>query len=161
MRGSRQFTELSPEWTWVGLSEHEHERCDIGSNPTASISMPLEWDVISMHGMCGQATLDLWQLSTCFQHRWRIVQSPLKWRSQLNFFNRDGASSSRVSDQEWVRDLQSAAPMLHPEDPSHVVGSIAERLTRSVSGNLSEWSRTTWALQRTGAPLEQRLVVIF
>ena len=41
------------------------------------------------------------------------------------------------------RDLQHAAPMVHPEGPSHVVGIIAERLNKPVSGNLSEWSRTT------------------
>ena len=66
----------------------------------------------------------------------RVVQSPLKWWSHLSFYNRDGATSGRVNDQEWVRDLQRAALMEHPEGPSHVVVSIAERLTRPVSGNL-------------------------
>ena len=91
----------------------------------------------------------------------RVVQSQFKWWGHLSFFNRDGATSGRVIAQVWDRELQRAAPMEHPEGPSHVIGSIAERLTRSVSGNLSEWSRITWALHRTDAPQEQRLVVIF
>ena len=33
---------------------------------------------------CGQAMLDLWQLSVCLQHR-REDQSPLKWWSHLSF----------------------------------------------------------------------------
>ena len=33
-------------------------------------------------------------------------------------------------------ELQRATPMEHPKGPSHVIGSIAERLTRPVSGNL-------------------------
>ena len=61
----------------------------------------------------------------------------------LELFNRDRATSGRVNAQERVRDLQHAVLMEHPEGPSHMVGSIAERLTRPVSGNLSEWSRTT------------------
>ena len=63
--------------------------------------------------------------------------------AHLSFFNRDGATSGRVNDKELVRDLQRAAPMEHPEGPSHLISSIAERLTRPVSGNLSEWSTTT------------------
>ena len=35
-------------------------------------------------GDCSQATLDLWQLSVCLQHR-RGDQSPLKWWSHLSF----------------------------------------------------------------------------
>ena len=38
---------------------------------------------------------------------------------------------------------------------------IAERLTRPVSGNLSEWSRPTLALLRTGVPQELADGVIF
>ena len=68
---------------------------------------------------------------------------PIQVVKPLELFNRGRATSGRVTDQELVRDLQRAAPMVHPESPSHVVGSTAERLTRPVSWNLSEWSRTT------------------
>ena len=44
-----------------------------------NIRMPFEWDVFSTHGICGQATLDPWQLSSCVHYRWSVVQSPLKW----------------------------------------------------------------------------------
>ena len=68
-----------------------------------------------------------------------------------------GGSARRISDHKWHRVLKLAAPMEHSDGPSHVVGNIAERLTRPVRGYLSEWSRTTWALGRTGTPQERWL----
>ena len=166
---STQLTVLPLEWGAAVprqvserlLSGRSEWNRDIGSNPTANIRMPLEWDIFSMHGMCGQAMLDPWQLSSGFQHRWRVVQSPLKWWGHLSFFNKDGATSGRVTVQVWERELQRATPMEHPEGLSHVIGSIAKRLTRPVSGNLSEWSRITWALLRTGAPQESDGLLFF
>ena len=168
---------------WVGLSTCSRE----ANGLTAIISVASRVGVVNGWAYRQQwARLVPWQLSVLplelrDKHAWdvharqrlacgsyqpafstgrRVVQSPLKWWSHLSIFNSDRATSGRVNGQEWVRDLQRAAPMEHPE-PSHVVGSIAKRLTRPVNGNLSEWSGTTWALLRTGAPQELWPVVIF
>ena len=45
------------------LSGHSEWACNMGSNAMASISMRLEWDFLSTHGMCCQAMLNLWQVS--------------------------------------------------------------------------------------------------
>ena len=153
----------------------------IGSSPMAIIRMPLECDAVN--GCVYLQYSVPWQLSECllsgmssarmgcmaWQHlacaSYQPAFSTCGGLSRAHSsgeatwaLNRDRATSGRVTDQEWVRDLQHAVSMVHPEGPSHVVGSIAERLTRPVSGNLSEWSRTTWALQRTGAPVQRPVI---
>ena len=59
-------------------------------------------------GKCGQATLDLWKLSVCLQHR-RGEQSPLKWWSHLSC-NRDRTTSSRVSNQRRKENCSEPSP---------------------------------------------------
>ena len=81
------------------LSGRNEWACDMGSNAMASISMPLEWDLLSMHGMCGQAMLNLWQVSVCLQHRRESCPEPTQVVRPLELFYRDGTTSGRVTAQ--------------------------------------------------------------
>ena len=89
-------------------------------------------------GECGQATLDLWQLSVCLQHRWWCPE-PTQVGGHLSFCNRDGTTSSRISNQWWKENCSKLLLWHTQMAPLTWWVKLQKRLSRPVSGNLSEW----------------------
>ena len=111
-----------------------------------NVSMPLGWDLFSTHGMCGQAVPGPWQVSVCLQHRAELSGTHSSGEATWAFLTGMEQPQAESLLRSETENCSVPAPMAHPEGPSHVAVGIAERLTRPVSGNLSKWSRKTWAL---------------
>ena len=138
--------------------------CSEQSNPTALISVASWVRVESNYAAWQQWTKQSHgSYQCCFlsgsrEYAWGLrtgiffscgrVQSACStgWRAALSLaqlvrpherFLRVRATSGRISGHKWHRVMKHATPMEHPDGPSHVVGNIAERLTKAVRGHIS------------------------
>ena len=67
------------------------------------------------------------------------VQSPLKLWGHLSFCNRGGTTSSRISNQGWKENCSEPLIWHTSMVPLTWWVKLQRRLSRPVSGNLSEW----------------------